>query len=203
MCFPERNGGLYPAAHFWVFWIYVYINNAMPIQYLPKTFSNISPLGGDTPFCAFGYEIIDFYLTRKKTGRRYGLRLFNYIFIIVYASVRDVAWRHTLWRKEQRCPHAIYHARAIYKPTNNAVPIKYRNQNPNKIFKFIHHCRFSKIFSHPFSFLATIHLFARSVTKSKISTSPAKKLVAATGGVFNFLHLINTVICPEFSMRNA
>ena len=29
---------------------------------------HILPLGGDTPFYAFGYEIEDFYLTRKKTG---------------------------------------------------------------------------------------------------------------------------------------
>ena len=32
---------------------------------------NPNPIGGDTPFYAFGYEIKDFYLTRKKTGRRY------------------------------------------------------------------------------------------------------------------------------------
>ena len=37
-----------------------------------KPSPSIPPLCGDTPFCAFGYEIIDFYLTRKKTGRRYG-----------------------------------------------------------------------------------------------------------------------------------
>ena len=42
-------------------------------------FSKLSPhlfyLGGDTPFYAFGYEIEDFYLTRKKTGRRYSRRV--------------------------------------------------------------------------------------------------------------------------------
>ena len=43
-------------------------------KYLPPIF----PLGGDTPFCAFGYEIKDFYLTRKKTGRRYGRRVCIY-----------------------------------------------------------------------------------------------------------------------------
>ncbi len=32
---------------------------------------NPNPIGGDTPFYAFGYKIKDFYLTRKKTGRRY------------------------------------------------------------------------------------------------------------------------------------
>ena len=40
-------------------------------------------IGGDTPFCAFGYEIKDFYLTRKKTGRRYGRRVFNSIFYFI------------------------------------------------------------------------------------------------------------------------
>ena len=58
------------------------------------------------------------------------------------------------------CPAAIYVVRTIYIPTNNVVPIQY-----------LHHS------SHLF---AAIHLFTRSVTKSKISTSPAKKLVAAT-----------------------
>ena len=43
-------------------------------NFSPKPSPPIFPFGGDTPFCAFGYEIIDFYLTRKKTGRRYGLR---------------------------------------------------------------------------------------------------------------------------------
>ena len=37
--------------------------------------SYILPICGDTPFCAFGNEIKDFYLTRKKTGRRYLRRL--------------------------------------------------------------------------------------------------------------------------------
>ena len=32
-----------------------------------QNFPQIFPLGGDTPFYAFGYEIKDFYLTRKKT----------------------------------------------------------------------------------------------------------------------------------------
>ncbi len=36
VCFPERNGGLYPAAHFCVNRICVYTNNAVPIQHLPK-----------------------------------------------------------------------------------------------------------------------------------------------------------------------
>ena len=89
-------GTMCPGAHFCVRKICIYTNNAVPIKYLPKTqiqfahpysqynISKISPtifpLGGDTPFCAFGYEIIDFYLTRKKTGRRYGRCLFESIF---------------------------------------------------------------------------------------------------------------------------
>ena len=44
-------------------------------------------------------------------------------------------------------------------------------------------------FHHTFSILAAIHLFTRSVTKSKISTSPVKKLVTATLGVCVSLHL--------------
>ena len=66
------------------------------------------------------------------------------------------------------CPAAIYVVRTIYNPTNNVVPIKY-----------LHHS------SH---LLAAIHFFTRSVTKSKISTSPAKKLVAATYSVYIFIH---------------
>ena len=45
------------------------------------------------------------------------------------------------------------------------------------------------IFLLPFSILAAIHLFTRSVTKSQISTSPVKKLVAATSGVYMFIHI--------------
>ena len=36
---------------------------------------------GDTPFYAFGYEIKDFFLIRKKTGRRYGAIATSYKFI--------------------------------------------------------------------------------------------------------------------------
>ena len=43
---------------------------------------------------------------------------------------------------------------------------------------------------HTFPLLAAIHLFTRSVTKSKISTSPVKKLVAATSCVYHFIQLI-------------
>ena len=51
-----------------------FLNSSIIVGF-PKYFLSIFPLGGDTPFCAFGYEIIDFYLTRKKTGRRYGRQL--------------------------------------------------------------------------------------------------------------------------------
>ena len=68
------------------------------------------------------------------------------------------------------CPAAIYVVRTIYIPTNNVVPIQY-----------LHHS------SHLF---AAIHFFTRSVTKSKISTSPVKKLVAATFCGCVFIHKI-------------
>ena len=42
----------------------------------------IFSLCGDTPFYAFGYEIEDFYLTRKKTGRRYVRRVYVYTYIM-------------------------------------------------------------------------------------------------------------------------
>ncbi len=66
------NGGSHPAAIYVVRTIYTPTNNVVPIQYHPK---NLIPNGGDTPFYAFGYEIEDFYLTRKKTGRRYVRRM--------------------------------------------------------------------------------------------------------------------------------
>ena len=40
--------------------------NPYIIVCFPKYFLFIFVIGGDTPFCAFGYEIIDFYLIRKK-----------------------------------------------------------------------------------------------------------------------------------------
>ena len=72
------NGGSHPAAIYVVRTIYIPTNNVVPIQYLTK---NLIPNGGDTPFYAFGYEIEDFYLTRKKTGRRYGAIATSYKFI--------------------------------------------------------------------------------------------------------------------------
>ena len=67
-----------PLEQFYTSSIIVYFQNPPPIL----------PLGGDTPFCAFGYEIEDFYLTRKKTGRRYLRRI--RIVAIVQAYVRIV-----------------------------------------------------------------------------------------------------------------
>ena len=86
-------------------------------------------------------------------------------------------------------PAAIYVVCTIYTLTNNDVPIQY-----------LHHS------SHIF---AAIHLFTRSVTKSKISTSPAKKLVAATYGVCMFIHKLSPshitpiIIYPFIFATNA
>ena len=130
----------------------------MPIQHLPKTpiqfphiysqynLSKISPpifpLGGDTPFFAFGYEIKDFYLTRKNTGRRYGRRLFYSIFklfIHVCLSILQAA----------ECNHAATNSVTSY---------------VNKTHTYI---RFH---------MATL---------------------------FAYIFYTTTVICEEFSMRNA
>ena len=70
---------------------------------------------------------------------------------------------------------------------NNAAFIKFRTKTKNNFYLQPSLCVFQNIL-HTFSILAAIHLFARSVTKSKISTSPAKKLVAATCYVFNIKH---------------
>ena len=68
-------GTVCPAAIYVVRTIYTPTNPVVSIQYLTK---NLIPNGGDTPFYAFGYEIEDFYLTRKKTGRRYVRRMHVY-----------------------------------------------------------------------------------------------------------------------------
>ena len=73
------NGGSHPAAIYVVRTIYIPTNNAVSIKYLTK---NLIPNGGDTPFYAFGYEIEDFYLTRKKNGRRYVRRVYVYTYIM-------------------------------------------------------------------------------------------------------------------------
>ena len=87
-------GSVNPAAHFCVREICIFTNNFVSIKYLHQTsnqkiyhthhcvsskfFTPIIRFGGDTPFYAFGYEIEDFYLTRKKTGRRYVRRMHVY-----------------------------------------------------------------------------------------------------------------------------
>ena len=45
------------------FTIYKSTHHCVFSKFLPPLFS----LGGDTPFCTFGYEIINFYLINKKT----------------------------------------------------------------------------------------------------------------------------------------
>ena len=66
------------------------------------------------------------------------------------------------------------------------MPIKYRIKTLIPYLQPI--C--SQNIPHTFSLLAAIHLFTRSVTKSKISTSPVKKLVTATSCVYHFIQLI-------------
>ena len=65
-------GSVNPAAIYVVRTIHTSTNNVVFIKYKTKT---LIPIGGDTLFYAFGYEIEDFYLTRKKTGRRYVRRV--------------------------------------------------------------------------------------------------------------------------------
>ena len=109
--------------------------------------------------------------------------------------------------------------------TNNVVYIKYRNKNPKIIFTS-NIILYFQIFFYVFPLLTAIHLFTRSVTKSKISTSPVKKLVTAHTAITNFFTIyiqfyllgyfdemrrkLNSIftpffaiICEGFSMRNA
>ena len=59
----------------------------------------------------------------KNTKYKYFLWLWVYqLYKHIYASV---AGRHTLWRKEQRCPPAIYAECVRYTHTNNGAFIKY------------------------------------------------------------------------------
>ena len=117
-----------------------FLNSSIIVGF-PKYFLSIFPLGGDTPFCAFGYEIIDFYLTRKKTGRRYGWRSCIYTFYnLAIASVTAGTV----------CPAAHFCVGEICIFTNNVVQIKYRNQN--QFHNHNHHCVFIKIFSTHFRY---------------------------------------------------
>ena len=53
------------------------------------------------------------------------------------------------------------------------------------------------------TFLAAIHLFTRSKTKSKISFSPVKKLVAATAVLATSYIIINFIATsPTYTQRN-
>ena len=79
-------------------------------KFIPPIF----PLCGDTPFCAFGNEIEDFYFTRKKLV---AVTDCVYVFIQLLnteiVSVTPGAVRSG----------AIYDAPKIYNTTNNAMPI--------------------------------------------------------------------------------
>ena len=116
-------------------------------------------------------------------------------------------------------PAAIYVVCTIYTPINNAVPIQYHpHTSPSLSFIHLYspqtpmlsvtaghipppYMSFVQFTPPPTmlclynitpktsSLMAAIHLFTRSVTKSKISTSPVKKLVAATFGVYMFIHI--------------
>ena len=68
---------------------FYHIPNSPIILCFPKYSPPILPLGGDTPFCAFGYEIEDFYLTRKKTGRRYLRRVRIVTIVQAYVRIRS------------------------------------------------------------------------------------------------------------------
>ena len=62
----------------------------------------------------------------KNTKYKYFLWLWAYqLYKHIYASV---AGRHTLWRKEQRCPPAHFCVRRICIITNNVVYIQYRTK---------------------------------------------------------------------------
>ena len=85
-------------------------------------------------------------------------------------------------------PAAIYVVRTIYNPTNNVVLIKYRTQNPHTIY--------TSIFALHVSYISSTHspswrrytFLSHLTTKSKISVRWIKKLVAATYGVYMFIH---------------
>ena len=94
VCPPKRNGGLYPAAYFCVYGICIITNNAEPIKYRNKNpnkflhqssfcvFKNLSNsfplLAAIHLFISSHNEIKDFCSMDKKTGRRYGWRLYIY-----------------------------------------------------------------------------------------------------------------------------
>ena len=97
----------------------------------------------------------------KKIGRRYGRR--------VRIATIVCARKHTV-TPGTVCPSAIYVVYTIYNPTNNGVYIEYRNKIHNTISTTIFAIQPSQNIPRQFSLFAAIHLFARSVTKSNIST---------------------------------
>ena len=82
-------------------------------------------------------------------------------------------------------PHAIYHVRAIYNPTNNAMPIKFRTQNPNTIATTIFAKQPSQNPSTNAPFWRRYTFLSHLKTKSQISVRWIKKLVAATDNLQN------------------
>ena len=78
------------------------------------------------------------------------------------------------------------HMKYILLPTTVCV-YNIETKKPHTISTPIFAIYFYQNIFHQFSLLAAIHLFGRSVTKSQISTSPAKKLVAVTDGVYLIL----------------
>ena len=79
----------------------------------------------------------------------------------IHLQTQYVAGWHTLWRKEQRCPPAIYVFYTIYNPTNNDMPIEYRLGIKNNFHAYIRKINFLNS-THLFSLLAAIHLFISS-----------------------------------------
>ena len=91
-------------------------------------------------------------------------------------------------------PRAHFCVRGICIITNNAIPIKFRTQNPNTISTPIFAIQPSQNIPRQFSLLAAIHLFISSCDEIKISARWIKKLVAATCGVYVFIHYYNLAI---------
>ena len=120
----------------------------------PEYFLSIFVIGGDTPFCAFGYEIIDFYLTRKKTGRRYVRCLFNYtilLHIIVYVFILQAAGCYSpnpcflIWQNQK-------HNGRSYTKTSDDISTNRRNESLTSI---VHHAATNSVvlyinITHPY-----------------------------------------------------
>ena len=125
-------------------------------------------------------EIKDFCSMDKKTGRRYLRRVRIYTSIHLQTFVLSVTVGSVN-------PTAHFCVREICIITNNVVSINiFTKPQTKKSTTPIIVCL--QNFSRPSSVLPAIHLFTRSVTKSKISTSPVKKLVAATCCVCKIIH---------------